>query len=408
MLLNSCGAIQSSLSCKEQSLPMGNVEITSYGCDNNLDGDPDEAWITVEKKDGQTIECKLELDDGYTKRISCDYNGDGNPEFEFEGDQIYTEFEPVNGELAGKIYVFDSEGNYKEYTDNGLNGKIDTIEGFYINDQGKLIKYTSDNNANGIAEKIEESKYNKDGNLVKKILEIDSDEDGKIDEITSWYYDIQGNLIKCTSDKNANGIAEKTEESKYNKDGNLVKKILEIDSDEDGKIDMILAKYFGQQGNIIKKTHDGNANGIAEYIDEFEYNTNGDLVKKIYQTDLDEDGKYENIVVNEYGADGKLVKSTTDDKNGLCVFDYVNDDTLKSFTCDHDKDGKADFTSENTFDSDGNIVQQMSDYDGDGNPERVVEHKYDSEGNLIYSKTYCDYNSDGEVDKVWDEVNMCL
>ena len=312
MLLNSCGAIQTPLNCKEQSLPMGNIEITSYGCDNNLDGDPDEAWITVEKKDGQTIECKLELDDGYTKRISCDYNGDGNPEFEFEGDQIYTEFEPVNGELAGKIYVFDSEGNYKEYTDNGLNGKIDTIEGFYINDQGKLIKYTSDNNANGIAEKIEESKYNKDGNLVKKILEIDSD--------------------------------------------------------EDGKIDMILAKYFGQQGNIIKKTHDGNANGIAEYIDEFEYNTNGDLVKKIYQTDLDEDGKYENIVVNEYGADGKLVKSTTDDKNGLCVFDYVNDDTLKSFTCDHDKDGKADFTSENTFDSDGNIVQQMSDYDGDGNP----------------------------------------
>ena len=352
ILLSSCGNVQSPLNCKEQSLSMGNTEISSYGCDNNLDGEADESWVTIEKNDGETIECKLKLNDGDIKKISCDYNADGTPEFEFEGYQIFTEFEPLNGELTGKIYVFDSEGNYKEYSDNGLNGKIDTIEGFYVDDQGNIIKYASDKNANGIAERIDEYEYNNDNELVKQILKIDSDDNGKLDEITTWYYNNQGNLTKFTSAKNANGIAEKIQEYKFNKDGGLVKKTLKIDSDEDGK--------------------------------------------------------YESIVVNEYDLDGKLVKSTTDGEGGLCVFNYINDDILKSFTCDHDKDGEVDFISEKLFDSDGNVVQEMDDNNGDGNPERVVEHEYDSEGNLLHSKTYCDYNSDGEIDKVYDKEDMCF
>jgi hypothetical protein len=178
-------------------------------------------------------------------------------------------------------------------------------------------------------------------------MDIDSNNDGYIDEVEYYTHDSNGNMI-----------------------------MIEVDDGDDGSIDQVIYLTYNSNGNNTMYETDDNNDGFMEEIGYRIYDSNGHL------TELQID----------FGAEGSIDASEyyTNDSNGNMV----------SFEYDHNRDGFPEAAGYATNDSNGNMTRLEIDTDYDGSIDYVDIRTYDLNGNMI--KRELDLDNDGSMELVYN------
>lgn len=189
--------------------------------------------------------------------------------------------------------------------------------------------------------------------------------------------------------------------SKSSKKTILWKKI--TDYNADGTVDTWKEYEYDENGNNIKYKN-------AEYSSETEFNADG---KEMKITFYFPDGSIDDIYEYEYDSDGQEKSHTRRLEDGTVYFTWDYDthtgvglDTYNFTEWLYGDDGKVIETT--TYDKDAEtdkltITTDKYEYDADGNMKSLLT--YDSDGNVIYEESYKDgklmrkvyYTNDGSV-----------
>lgn len=128
----------------------------------------------------------------------------------------------VKGDPSGTIsshysVVFNKTGNYTEFVNYSLDGKISVKEKFKRNDKGYLIEWFRDWPVDSLDEKGA-LKYDSEGNRMEVIY---YSSDGSISSRQSFNYDNAGNAVSSTS-YHSDGAIKWKQESTYDKNNNWI------------------------------------------------------------------------------------------------------------------------------------------------------------------------------------------
>ena len=210
----------------------------------------------------------------------------------------------------------------------------ETYWGSYCGDYPTILK--SDLNDNGVYEEINTYWCNAEGTrLVKSIEARDKNADGNPDEITTNEYNIQENLTKQIWDSDGDGKTNSITIYEYDNQGNVSKVTRTVDSNGDGKPDEIktteyIPVHIGTNSFpymfSARETVDRNGDGVLDEITTHEYDAHGKEIK--YTIDSDGDGKPNTIFTSEWDAQGHLVGSHIYDILGYPTGKINNDGTL--------------------------------------------------------------------------------
>jgi hypothetical protein len=257
--------------------------------------------------------------------------------------------------------------------------------------------------------------------LIKEKIDFFSDDE--IDETITYTHDDAGNVLTQTwdgqfdEDTVSNGTPNFIRYNSYNGKNQLV--IQETDVTADGIKDLRATTTYDTNGNISKKSFDSNiadANNILSgSIYKYTYNDNNQLIKKEYDTNgdgnvtlaisysYDENGNVtlqqnDQTPINgsidyelryEYDSHGNQILFTTENFNtalkSRSTFTYNDSNQLLTKSSDSDADGDFDYFSLNEYDEFGKLIIN-SFYIGDsaqGTLFDKIVYTYDEYGNLI-------------------------
>ena len=148
-------------------------------------------------------------------------------------------------------------------------------------------------------------------------------------------------------------------------------KIVERDTDKDGKIDQI--GHFDSTGKLVKLDLDSNKDGV---MDRFQYYRDGEIVR--IEGDKNADGKIDSW---DHFEAGKRVRSEqasfeTGKVNQITTFDAQE----RPWMMQKDTEGKGLFDTVYNF-TEGVLASITKDSDGDGKPD--IWEEYDSPEILV-------------------------
>jgi hypothetical protein len=250
--------------------------------------------------------------------------------------------------------------------DTDADGEPNEISTYTYDTDGNLLTWSKDTDANGNANEITTYTYDTDGNLL--ISSYDTDADGEPNEITTNTYDTDGNQLISSYDADADGEPNISQTSTYDTDGNLL--TFSYDADADGEPNEITTYTYDTDGNLLIYSYDDDANGEPNTISTSTYNTDGNPLTSSYDA----------------GADGN--------PNIIETYTYDTDGNQLIYSFDADADGEPNAISTSTYDTDGNLLIYSYDAGADGEPNGITTYTYDTDGNqLIYSY---DGDADGE------------
>jgi len=240
---------------------------------------------------------------------------------------------------------------------------VDASEGEWerYGDDGAVVERRFDKNNNGKVEQI--VYYRLEG--VPQVVHLDSDEDGRIDEIRLlakdgalqmiYYYrngrtdlpreikryNQQGRLSEYWADQSGDGVWDRYE--KYDANGRLVIEGLDTgrgsETGKNGYIDEYKI-YRKHTNNIFRRCYDADGDGVIEKQETM----NGDGVNIITEEDTDSDGLFDKRVI--FRPDTALIREERFDTNGDGL-----DDVFQYYT------------------QSGKKGQKKIDVDGDGYPD---------------------------------------
>jgi hypothetical protein len=184
-------------------------------------------------------------------------------------------------------------------------------------------------------------------------------------------------------DRNSDGIIDgkETITKTYDQQGNIIKAVFEDDTNNDGIIDArsTATNKYDSKGNVIEGTRDSDINPYANNLrlESFKntYNQQGKLTLSVFKYDYNRDGKADatSTQSNIYDAKGNLtvdLLSFNEIPSIKRLYTYDNKNNItRSIQLMFRPDGiNYDTKSEqnNTYDSNGKLIQQISEYDGDG------------------------------------------
>jgi len=256
-----------------------------------------------------------------------------------------------------------------------------------------------DEDNDGTIDDVDSYTYDANGNLIKE--EEDDDNDGTIDEAYYYTYDANGNMTKEEGDWNPyDGTIDEVYYYTYDANGNMTKE--EGDEDNDGTIDYVDSYTYDANGNMIKAEYDWNPyDGTIDDVEYYTYDANGNLIKE--EDDYDNDGTIDYVEYYTYDANGNMIKEEYDwDNDGTIdsveYFTYdANGNPIKE-EYDWDNDGTIDRVEDFTYDANGNMTKEEEDWDNDGTIDSVEYYTYDANGNL--TKIEEDWDNDGTIDYV--------
>nr|WP_299169711.1 gliding motility-associated C-terminal domain-containing protein [uncultured Allomuricauda sp.] len=327
--------------------------------------------------------------------IFTDTDGDGipdNKDIDIDGDGIINTIEDqnVDGDDCYWTYPTDTDGDgIPDYldVDSDDDGIIDNIEGQtsygYIPPSGK------DKDRNGLDDVYEETPgscdgltpIDTDGDKIPDYLDIDSDDDGIIDNIEAQ--STQGYIPPSGKDKDHNGLDDAYEETPgscgglipIDTDSDHHPDFRDIDSDDDGIIDNVEAQttdYFqapcgvDSDGNGLDdhyESHPGAGEGITPI------NSDHDSLPNFRDIDSDDDGLPDNIEAQP--TVGYVPPTGEDnDKDGLDnAYEGSGDEGLDSENTDGvDEPDYLDDDSDNDLVADNN---EGNDFNFDGIPDQT-------------------------------------
>lgn len=155
---------------------------------------------TVERDDG--VDGTVDMVSRYTydengNEVLFEYGGDGEGNFDGALETEYDDQQRVTtltrtrtGETdpVGVItHTYEPDRHVIEH-DEPLDGTVDVIETFYLDEEGRPTSYEYDSGADG-ADNISTYSYDDEGRLT--VYEYDSDADGNADAITTYSYDCE-------------------------------------------------------------------------------------------------------------------------------------------------------------------------------------------------------------------------
>ncbi|WP_396590382.1 gliding motility-associated C-terminal domain-containing protein [Allomuricauda sp. R78024] len=327
--------------------------------------------------------------------VFTDTDGDGvpdNKDIDIDGDGIINTVEDQNldGDDCYWTYPTDTDGDgIPDYldVDSDDDGIIDNIEGQtsygYIPPSGK------DKDRNGLDDAYEETPgscggltpIDTDGDKIPDYLDIDSDDDGIIDNIEAQ--STPGYIPPSGKDKDHNGLDDAYEETPgscggltpIDTDSDHHPDFRDIDSDDDGIIDNVEAQttdYFqapcgvDSDGNGLDDHYESHP-GSSEGLDPI--NSDDDHQPNFRDIDSDNDGLPDNV---EAQPTVGYVPPTgeDDDKDGLDnAYEGSGDEGLDPENTDgEDEPDYLDDDSDNDLVADNN---EGNDFNFDGIPDQI-------------------------------------
>ncbi len=218
-----------------------------------------------------------------------------------------------------------------------------------------------DTDGDGRPDEIIKNTYNDDGVLA--LVEIDRYVDGQVDRRTENYMDEHGKISRTIK----NGEQGFNAERKYDDDGNVLE--IKFDWQGDGKIDSTAESIYDDFGNLLARKI---TSTFVDVDNRYIYNASGNLVARKTRTILH----------------GKGVTEDTETR-----FLYDEEDNLISEVVTGDAPRTVTFT----YDPDGNRVSKVYDEGNDGKPDAVWQYRYDDAGNCLEENF--DRDGDGTVDR---------
>ncbi|MTI20626.1 T9SS type A sorting domain-containing protein, partial [Fulvivirga sp. RKSG066] len=287
------------------------TEIASYGADPSADEDNDNIPNYLDTDFAGFVDSNLDgVDD------NADYDKDGIPnhlDLDSDNDGIVDAVEANAGVLPNNM----------------------TADGRYT---GSYVK-SNDTDNDGLANAVETTPLsNPDSDMdgLNDMFDRDSDNDGITDVVEAGGVDVDGNgVLDNFTDSDGDGLANSVDPDNGgspmplpNSDSNGLKDYIDIDSDDDGILDMV-------EGN------DANEDGVAEW----DANGNGVLDTGEGAGDADNDG-----ILDAFDRDaGGVVAALPDtDGNGAANYRDADDDGDGEPTVTEDSNSNGNFTDDFT------------------------------------------------------------
>ena len=283
---------------------------------------------------------------------------------------------PEGGGEVTEIDVIVSD----DFDDDGL---INTLEGDADSDgDGVPNWYDLDSDNDGVLDSNEGAGDNDDDSL-RNAIDLDSDNDGINDlaETLGLYSDEDG-LIDNFVDDNADGLHDSlqaTGAAQLDTDNDLIPDYQDVDSDQDGLTDLLESGGIdedndGRVDGFEDVAGDG-ADDARQMLGPSTPDTDLDGVPDWLDLDADNDGKMDIIEAGGIDIDGngKVDASLDSDDDGLP--DSVDVDQTGALDADSDGiDDNFDASFASTDDSDGDDIIDSADIDanGDGLIDDVV------------------------------------
>jgi hypothetical protein len=219
------------------------------------------------------------------------------------------------------------------------------------------------------------------------------------------FYDAQGishSIMlagSSSSDTNADGTADEINTYTYDSNGNQL--TYSYDSDGNGTANTIYTYTYDSNGNQLTSSYDSNADGTADSITTRTFDSNGNRLTSSY--DNNGDGTANTIYTNTYDSNGnQLTYSRDSNGNGTANTIYTNtyDSNGNQLTSSYDSnvDGTADKIYTFAYDSNGNQLTSSYDGNADGTANSITTYTFDSNGNRLTNSR--DSNVDGTADRI--------
>ena len=375
---------------------LANADSDGDGLPNAFDLDSDNDGIPDVKEAGGT-----------------DANGDGFVDgfVDTDGDGISDTVDANNGGTALTIADTDGDGrvNYLD-KDSDNDGITDALEGGGSDTNGDgIIDGFVDADRNGLSDNVQPSRGgtplsvpNTDGDTLQDYLDLDSDNDGLLDIIEAGGTDTNNDgRLDTFTDLDQNGLDDNTEAAPLSIpdsdiDGNP--NFRDLDSDNDGITDTVESGSVSNPANgQIGGFVDTNQNGIADGIETTAVtpiNSDGDTYPDHLDIDSDNDGITDNY--EGQSSTGYISPANADtDNDGL-------DDA-------YDPNNGGTFITPVNTDGADNPDYRDNDSDNDGVIDLIEGHDANSNGfadwdtdgdNDITDQT--GYNIDADLDGLWD------
>jgi hypothetical protein len=319
-----------------------------------------------------------------------DTNGDGIVDnfSDSNGDGLADSVDPTTGGVPLNPNL-DSDGN-------GLADRLDNgdFDGDSIPDSADL-----DDDDDGILDTVEQNgdpTRDTDGDGLPDSFDLDSDNDGIADLVEAGGTDTNGDgIVDSFSDNNGNGLADSVDPAAGgtappvpDSDSDGVKDFQDLDSDNDGIVDLVEAGGTDTNGDgVIDNFRDSNSDGLADSVDTTTNgtplsapDTDGDGVSDFRDRDSDNDGITDVTEAGGIDANGDGVIDNLVDSNGDGLADRVNPATggTPLSAPDTDGDGIPNFQD---LDSNGDGIFDITEAGGvDANGDGIIDDFGDSNG----------------------------
>lgn len=279
--------------------------------------------------------------------------------------------------LYSSQQINDSGSLIRTEEDSNNDGAIDKILTWFFHSTDEIREYHEDSDADGTPEIIRTYTQNDLGLLQREFR----DEDGNLnpEENREYIYNTSGKLVFIeiyTGSTKANrlGIIENF----YDSDGNLIK-IEARPTDPSIPVTTILRSYDANRNLILIET-DNNDDGLIDEKTTLTY-----FGRNVTTSIIDEnnDGTNDLIFTFEYDSNGLLTLEQEEDfRSGYKITTVINtyDDLNRRIRSDTDTDGDLttiEQSSKYIYDSSGNYIRELRDTDGDGIEDHIVYLYYD-------------------------------
>ena len=272
-------------------------------------------------------------------------------------------------------FTLDAEGNVvgsgNEPSQDSDSSDTFFLRGIVTDDEGPTFIYVTDNNL-----------------------------DGQPDQVTTYSYNFQGNLISITQDLDGDELVDKviTANYKYDEFGNLTIDYA-TDSDLDGQADRVLSYEFNTHGEQIG-TYDSFdvEGGVTENPTEGPVEPPAVVQPLLVRVESEEG----TLATRTYTSTGKLSTSFVTSPIGLSgVFTSIQYDEFDNVTARNVGRGFV-FELTNIYDENNNLVRvlETSPFDSE-TPYLITEFEYDDDGNLVtridYTNSSISIQKPGEI-----------
>ena len=176
------------------------------------------------------------------------------------------------------------------------------------------------------------------------------------------------------------------------------KNLLEILETEYSEDDKYTYKYsYDDKGNLTKEEYAAD-HSTYNYIREYEYDENRNIIKTIRHDDDGDTYVYEYT----YDKNGNVLKSvetyTSDSYSRREIIEYTYDshnneikrESTHSYVSDnYNSTDTTVYVTNNTYNTQGNLIKRV-EFNSFGEVDRTYEYEYDADGNML--KNSCDYS----------------